>query len=156
MEIASCHRLLVRPIDAAITESDSKQSSEKLLICTKLDGPFQQARVLWTGMLRPSLSQNWIARKFEKAKTIAASYRTTSCHARLDHLHDVRRCKRFTTLYIYTVGLYTPGTPRSLAPLSDVTRNRAQTGRSLGNFRNSEIISILTLFLRRIYGAYLR
>ena len=116
VEIASCHRLLVRPIDAAITESDSKQSSEKLLICTKLDGPFQQARVLWTGMLRPSLSQNWIARKFEKAKTIAASYRTTSCHARLDHLHDVRRCLLHST-YTRSVCIHPAPRDRWLSPL---------------------------------------
>ena len=100
MGSASCLslRLLVRPIDAAMAESGSKQSSDAQNAVGRRSVPTSPGSL---DLLRPSLSQNWIARKFEKANTIAASFRTTSCHARLDHFHDVRRCKIFTTPSVF-------------------------------------------------------
>ena len=90
-------------------------------------------------LLRPSLSQSWIARKFEKANTIAASFRTTSCHARLDHFYDVRHCKIFTTRSVYTP------VPRLLALPSLTSRVTApRPEEEFQEFRN------YLLFLRRI------
>ena len=124
--IASCLslRLLVTPIDAAMAESGSKQFSENAQNAVRRRSVPTSLGSL--DLLRPSLSQNWIARKFEKANTIAASFRTTSCHARLYHFHDIRHCGAYELLTLLRPAIVG-------SPLSDVRRNRAQTGRSLGN-----------------------
>ena len=91
----------------------------------------------------PLLSHNWVARKFKEANTVVASLSTASCDAGLHHF-----CW-FACTQVQSIPL-----ARELSPLSDVTRNRAQTGRILQNVWNVKMTTISAVFLDGFHREY--